>query len=478
MPRVAWLVIASLAACGDDGSSAPPDATAAAVVVPDDLDEPPPPPEPSPFPEGTRSLRLIRSTGVWLAPGTGEGSKRIGTVAQDIRVGWTRTAEAEGCAERWVEITPRGWVCGEYLEPTERAEWGVEMPRLERGEIVPGVYGKVTEDGAMVYAMPEAPKQAAPASDPNASQRASSTPAPVRPLLGAVMVRRYGETTVGGKRYWKISRKNEWLPAKAIEEHEPSTWQGTRLGDDTGLALPIGFVFPKQRYVTKAWVRRDARGRGTLRQVEQRTIVPILETVEEAGKIAHRIGEGEWLMDDTVRIARASEPPAGVGERERWFDIDLDTQILVAYEGRTPVYATLVSTGKKEKATPAGLWRMWKKVSEQDLGNLSGEDPYSVATVPWTQFFDPNEGLALHAAYWHDQFGITKSRGCINLAPADARWLYFWSEPITPPGWTMTAGVVEAPGSVVRVRSAAEPEPAWRGYAQRLVPGSSDHPQP
>jgi hypothetical protein len=102
------------------------------------------------------------------------------------------------------------------------------------------------------------------------------------------------------------------------------------------------------------------------------------------------------------------------------------------------------------------------------MRGLSGEDPYAVATVPWTQFFSPEKGLALHASYWHDKFGIPRSHGCINLSPADARWLYFWSDPVIPPGWTMAAGVSEAPGSIVRVRSKADPNPVWKGYAIKV----------
>jgi hypothetical protein len=43
---------------------------------------------------------------------------------------------------------------------------------------------------------------------------------------------------------------------------------------------------------------------------------------------------------------------------------------------------------------------------------------------------------ALHGAYWHDQFGRTKSHGCVNLAPSDARYLFEWLEPKLPAGWT------------------------------------------
>jgi hypothetical protein len=134
-----------------------------------------------------------------------------------------------------------------------------------------------------------------------------------------------------------------------------------------------------------------------------------------------------------------------------------------------PVYATMVSSGAKDTPTETGVYRIWIKESEADMKGLNGEDPYSVATVPWTQFFSPEKGLALHTAYWHDRFGNQRSHGCVNLAPRDARWLYFWSDPQVPPGWTMAAGVVEAPGSVVRVRSKDEPDPEVKGYAKKVL---------
>jgi len=57
----------------------------------------------------------------------------------------------------------------------------------------------------------------------------------------------------------------------------------------------------------------------------------------------------------------------------------------------------------------------------------------------------------------------------VNLAPRDARWLYFWSDPQVPPGWTMAAGVTEAPGSIVRVRSKDDPDPVAKGYAKKVL---------
>lgn len=478
------LVLAVLlaAACGDDGPRRPAVIDAAGVTVT------PPPPERPELPPGTRSLRLIRTVAARLGPD--EQAKRIGTVAQDTRVGWKDAAAGPGCTKSWYAIEPQGWVCGDFLEASPKAPSGVELPRLLSGELVPGIYGKVSEAGTYVYTKPgrrpargkddKADKAAedGPVTSPDdeGEDRAAIAEAATaaglvkgRPLLGSVNVRKYGELNAGGRIFWKISKADdEYLPKSAIREHEPSTYVGVRLGDDTGRTVPLAFVWPRGAH--KAWTHGQARAGGNRRQLDERTAVPVLETAQgpNGQTIAYRVGEGEWIDARHVRVAWPVRPPAGIKPGERWIDIDLDQQILVAYEGDLAVYATMVSTGTRDTPTETGVYRVWKKVSETDMKGLTGEDPYSVATVPWTQFFSPEKGLAIHTAYWHDRFGVPKSHGCVNLAPRDARWLYFFTDPQVPPGWTMAAGVVEAPGSIVRVRSKADPDPPVRGYAQKV----------
>ena len=57
-------------------------------------------------------------------------------------------------------------------------------------------------------------------------------------------------------------------------------------------------------------------------------------------------------------------------------------------------------------------------------------DPYYyyIEDVPWTLYF--HEGYSIHAAFWHDAFGFTRSHGCVNLAPRDALWFFNWSDPL------------------------------------------------
>jgi hypothetical protein len=440
------------------------------------------------FPEGTRSLELLRTIGVRLEPG--EDAKRIGTVAVDTRVGWERVAPGKGCQKPWVQIRPRGWICSDYIRPSKKLPFGREVPMLDRGEIVPGLYGKVTARAAVTFTIekPDKPdkkkkpakkdreRPATPAVAAGSGSGSAAAPPELkliegRPLVGSVNVRRYDEVTSAGKVYWKISQKDpEYVMRQAITPHRPSLFGGGRLGDDTGLGLPIAFVWPRVYGWQQVYTTYKALAGGINRQLWARTLIPILETqTDKAGKpIAYRIGESEWIAAPDVRVFNPAPPPKYLEPGERWIDVDVDAQILVAYEGELPVYATMVSSGGKETPTETGVYRMWLKESEADMKGLNGEDPYSVATVPWTQFFSPEKELALHTAYWHDQFGVRRSHGCVNLAPRDARWLYFWSDPQVPAGWTMAAGVAEAPGSIVRIRSKDDPDPEQKGYAKKV----------
>lgn len=477
-----------LAACG--GKKEPP-APAPVEVPPQvaaDSDEPAPVAQPD-FPAGTRSLLLVRTVAVRLD--AADDSKRIGTLAIDTRVDWRRTARGKGCTKPWIEVEPRGWICGDNVEPSTKAPFGREVPMLDRGEIVPGDYGRIAGPNASTYTLEkkvEPPKKKFGAKDKQAKKETGPVTSPSQlddagsaagagpklvedqPILGTLTVRIYEEATFAGKQYLRISPKEkEYVLKSQVKRLVPSSYMGARLGDDTGWAVPFGFVWPRNNW-QQAWTYEQPN-RIANRQVPARMPVPILETAngKDGKPMAYRIGEGEWMRVGDVRVFHPTPPPPLLKKNERWIDIDLDEQILVAFEGNMAVYATMISSGAKDHSTMTGTYRVWLKDSEADMKNLKAEDPYSVATVPWTQFFYPEEDLALHTAYWHDAFGKPKSHGCINLAPRDARWLYYWSDPQVAPGWTSSTGVVEMPGSVVRVRSKDDPNPEWKGYAKKVL---------
>ena len=106
---------------------------------------------------------------------------------------------------------------------------------------------------------------------------------------------------------------------------------------------------------------------------------------------------------------------------ERWIEINLSTQRLIAWEGGTSVYAVIVSTGQAATPTPTGIFSIY---TTYEVTRMQGED-YDVPDVPYAMFYDGN--YAIHGAYWHNSFGVPVSHGCTNVAVDHAAWLYNWA---------------------------------------------------
>jgi lipoprotein-anchoring transpeptidase ErfK/SrfK len=128
---------------------------------------------------------------------------------------------------------------------------------------------------------------------------------------------------------------------------------------------------------------------------------------------------------------------------ERWIDVNIKTQTLIAYEGNKPVLTALISSGTTLTPTTRGTFYIYLKFQSQ---TMSGAD-YVTPNVPWVMYFQLD--YSLHGAYWHNNFGQPMSHGCINLPVETAKWLYFWSGPQVPEGWTNVHASDANPGSRV-----------------------------
>lgn len=111
---------------------------------------------------------------------------------------------------------------------------------------------------------------------------------------------------------------------------------------------------------------------------------------------------------------------------QRWIEINVSTQRLVAWEGHTPVYAVIISTGTDNHPTLTGAFAVQSKYR---VARMQGED-YDIPDVPYTMYFYGS--YAIHGAYWHHRFGTPVSHGCVNVAVNHARWLFRWAAVGTP----------------------------------------------
>ena len=114
----------------------------------------------------------------------------------------------------------------------------------------------------------------------------------------------------------------------------------------------------------------------------------------------------------------ASFLPKGVGENDPWIEVDISSQTSYAYIGRQMVRSFIVSTGTWQHPTVTGVYRIYVKYR---YANMSGPD-YFLRNVPYVMYF--YKGYGLHGTYWHNNFGVPMSHGCVNYTITDAAWLF------------------------------------------------------
>jgi hypothetical protein len=123
-----------------------------------------------------------------------------------------------------------------------------------------------------------------------------------------------------------------------------------------------------------------------------------------------------------------------VPEENKHIYIDLATQSVTAFEVEKPVLVTRCSSGDKGSRTPLGDFRTYHKgpsIHMTNQGDAVGHI-YDLPGVPWVSFFT-GTGIALHGTYWHNDYGRPRSRGCVNLTPDDAKFIYRWTRPEVQP---------------------------------------------
>jgi lipoprotein-anchoring transpeptidase ErfK/SrfK len=120
--------------------------------------------------------------------------------------------------------------------------------------------------------------------------------------------------------------------------------------------------------------------------------------------------------------------------------VDLTHQTLSCYEGAREVKFARISTGARDLsgnyvenwATPISDYHVVnRKYMSIHMAGGTSASGYEEFSVCWTNIFAAN-GVAIHATYWHNNFGEQMSHGCVNMLPEDAKFIYRWSLPSAP----------------------------------------------
>jgi lipoprotein-anchoring transpeptidase ErfK/SrfK len=126
-------------------------------------------------------------------------------------------------------------------------------------------------------------------------------------------------------------------------------------------------------------------------------------------------------------------------------EVSLSEQMVRAFEYDQVVFSARISSGipnsrlKPEDlptATPEGKFVIYSKMPSKHMGSVAAgteveeRGGFTLPGVPWTCFFKMPGGYAFHGTYWHNNFGLQMSHGCVNMRNEDARWLFRWSTPV------------------------------------------------
>jgi hypothetical protein len=377
----------------------------------------------------------------------GETMERRGSVRSGVPLPIFAAVRGAGCQGRWYLVGPLAWICSDVAELSDQDP--SPPPALAaRPDGLPYRYAFAGRDGAYGYLDPARAEDDAPDIE-------------LEPGFGVALVE---ERSVRGET-WGRTKRGRWIALRELAVARPIAFHG----EDLDGKLDVAWVLPERASVFAS----AEGGKPSGNKVHWEAVRILSEKPTTHGPMLELSGGG-WMRAKDLARPHAAEPPAEItaspaGAHERWIDVELASQTLTAYEGARPLFATLVSTGigpqGSPMATPVGTHRIWVKLATSTMDNVDDDDVasttirsdadesahrYSIEDVPWVQFFA--KGVALHAAFWHRDFGHIHSHGCVNLAPIDAARLFKFTSPHLPSAWSASLPSVVEPGTIVRVR--------------------------
>jgi hypothetical protein len=420
----------------------------------------------------SRTNEVVRT-----APVPPEDAPRLGVVAERISVRKYTAASAPslgelragarvprslepvslaGCSGGWYAIRPRGFVC-----VGDEATLNLAHPTLAAMALAPSL------DEPLPYTYARTLRETP------LFERAESELDSVREV--GKLQRRAGMAVVGS---WNAKEPSgaqtrlalladgRFVRAADLEAAHPSEFSGVELSKPR--ELPIAFVV--KRGVRSFQLSGAEAEKGDLIEYHSelmlsgrfRSIGSVKYWAFDGGALrASDAGQEKWVRhQDVTVVQKRTTFPDFVKPDLRWLDVSVSTGTLIAYEGERPVFVTLLSVARElpevadtqpagtgPRPVPLGVTSVRKKaLTFAASGALSLGEPFQVADVPWALELD--SGQLIHAAYWHDRFGIEHGAGSFELSPKDAARLFRFVGPELPSGWH---AVTSEPGEAVRV---------------------------
>ena len=390
-------------------------------------------PSEMPIPDWAHSAQVTRSDEP-IYQEANSGAARRGAAARGARLPVFGSKRGPGCSTRFLLVGALAWLCQDGAELSPNAPDVDDDPGVAKSrDGLPYRYHFVGPDGSLGYRTVQTAEDGVP-------------DAQLLKGFGVAVIR--VEKNPEGNAFG-LTTEDLWLPMRDLNPVVPIAFHGRELAGTLGVA----WVTSTSALASPA----PGKPKDPKLKLSRFQTLDVLEQHELGGHRWFRYAADAWLSDRDARAPTPAALPSELRPGERWLDVDIASQVLTAYIGERPVFATLVSTGRGNDgsllATPRGSHRLWVKLRGSNMDNLDDEsaaENYAIQAVPWVMYFD--HGYGLHGTFWHRQFGTKHSHGCVNLTPLDAERLFGWTSPRLPPGWTAALPTSYEPGTLVRVR--------------------------
>ena len=367
-------------------------------------------------------MRVEKRCGVYRAPNV--NTAMFARVSEGAIVKVRLRRKMADCPAGWYERAEGGFICGKHLEEAEATD---EQPGPEDA---PGIRNGLTAVMLTVKKSEVFKKRG------NWLRGRSDAVL----LKGSVLT---VEKTVEhrGKSYF-LTRQGWYVP---VEDCEPLPLEKGSLAFDVSSETVPGAVVVGRSADIYQSPSLDAKKIGTLKRWSRVNGLPE-DAVISDGFVP--LPSGGFVEDAALARFRRAVRPKDAAADERWVAVDLDEQLVTAYEGDSPVRIMPCSTGVRGN-TEKGRYTVSRKLKQQTMRLRMCR--VRVEDVQWVMYYDEEDAIAIHSAYWHDDFGTPVSHGCVNLPPADAKWLFDWTAPFAASTDSVTVPLPRGSGTKIVV---------------------------
>ena len=191
------------------------------------------------------------------------------------------------------------------------------------------------------------------------------------------------------------------LPASKLKPDSASPFHGLEVSDK--MSLPFAWV--NKAEVTAYHLIKGKDVARAAEAIPRRAVVPLSGNARvKAGIRFYQSARDKtvWLRAQDIGVVAVPPTWPDFAEKgEKWIDVSITEQVLVLYEGKKPVYATLVSTGRDKlgdpKQTLSTLRGTFRLQSKHIAAAMDSEAMDSSSSAPGSNDDGPNASAGSRA---------------------------------------------------------------------------------